>query len=258
MLNARVRSVLMASAAALVVTGCGADDVASPGEGVHRRSCPGTCARACSDPHADPDPHADRPGSSCPNGTANVGTITTGGNATLRNCQISGVITGNLVIPRRVGTIYSLSGRVSVGIDVGADGSATGGQAGVLTIEPGVTLFGSSGADFLLVNRGSQLFAEGTATRPIVMTARNNVLGTATATNKGLWGGVVVLGRAPISNCATGGVDNPGGTRADCSQQVEGTSGASYGGALPNDNSGRMSFLQVRFAGFRSCSRATN
>ena len=46
---------------------------------------------------------------------------------------------------------------------MGVDPAApiAGSVQGILTIEPGVTFFGSSGADFLLVNRGSQLFAEG-------------------------------------------------------------------------------------------------
>ncbi|WP_116968158.1 hypothetical protein [Blastomonas sp. UPD001] len=165
----------------------------------------------------------------------------------VRNCQLSGTITTNLVIPRRAGTVYSLSGRVQVGIDVGP--TASTGTAAVLTVEPGVTFFGSSGADFLLVNRGSQLFAEGTADRPIIFTARDNITGVATANSKGLWGGVVILGRAPLSDCATGSPTNPGGTRTDCSGVVEGTN-ANYGGAVPGDNSGRIAFFQVRYSGF--------
>ncbi|WP_439491636.1 hypothetical protein, partial [Blastomonas fulva] len=88
-----------------------------------------------------------------------------------------------------------------------------------------------------------------TATQPIIFTARDNVVGTATANSKGLWGGVVILGRAPLSDCATGSPTNPGGTRTDCSGVVEGTN-ANYGGAVPTDNSGRIAFFQVRYSGF--------
>ncbi|PWG01533.1 hypothetical protein DF286_00605 [Sphingosinicella humi] len=143
--------------------------------------------------------------------------------------------------------IYSLSGAVTVGVDVGGDGNAPGGQQGILTIEPGVVLFGSSGADFLLVNRGSQLFAEGTATQPIIFTSRQNVEGTAGADSIGQWGGLVVLGRAPISDC----IGNVPGGSVGCQGAVEGTSGdAFYGGASPNDNSGRIRYVQVRYPGF--------
>src|SRR3546814_2536295 len=126
----------------------------------------------------------------CPTGTANVGVIND-----LRNCQISGTITGNRTIANLPGVIYSLSGAVTVGVDVGGDGNAPGGQQGILTIEPGTVIFGSSGADFLLVNRGSQLFAEGTATQPIIFTSRPNVEGTSGADSIGQWGGLVALGR---------------------------------------------------------------
>ena len=226
MLNKQFRSVLFASAAALAVSACGADDVASPGEG-NLVVLPGT------------------PATDCPVGTANVGTITTGNGEQARNCQVSGIIQGNLVLPKRASTentVYSLSGGVEVGVD--------GGAQGILTIEPGVTIFGSSGGDFLLVNRGSQLFAEGTASAPIIFTSRQNILGTAGVDSIGQWGGIVILGRAPISDCATGGASNPGGARADCEAIVEGPSNAVYGGTLPTDSSGRMSYMQVRYPGF--------
>src|SRR3546814_9528865 len=103
----------------------------------------------------------------CPTGTANVGVIND-----LRNCQISGTITGNRTIANLPGVIYSLSGAVTVGVEVDGDVNAPGGQQGILTIEPGTVNFGSSGADFLLFNRGSPLFAEGTSPTPIFFIRR--------------------------------------------------------------------------------------
>ena len=242
MLNKQFRSVLFAGVAAFAVTACGADDVASPGEGnLVILPTPAPSPAPTPTPTPTPPPTGG-PAADCPTGTANVGTITTGNNETVRNCQISGVIQGNLVVPKRTGTIYSFSGAVEVGVD--------GGAQGVLTVEPGVVIFGSSGGDFLLVNRGSQLFAEGTASNPIIFTSRQNIAGAAGVDSIGQWGGVVILGRAPISNCATGGVDNPGGTRTDCSAIVEGPTNAVYGGTLPADSSGRIAFLQVRYPGF--------
>ena len=244
MLNKQFRSVLFASAAALAVSACGADDVASPGEG-NLVVLPSPTPTPTPAPTPTPTPVAGTPATDCPTGTANVGTITTGNGEEARNCQVSGVIQGNLVLPKRASTentVYSLSGGVEVGID--------GGAQGILTIEPGVTVFGSSGGDYLLVNRGSQLFAEGTASAPIIFTSRQNILGTAGVDSIGQWGGIVILGRAPISDCATGGASNPGGARADCEAIVEGPANAVYGGTLPTDSSGRMSYLQVRYPGF--------
>ena len=224
---------------AIPLAACGADDVASPGEGVIVTPAPTPTPTPPPTPTPTPTPG---PAADCPTGTANVGIIND-----LRNCQISGRITGNVALRNLDGVIYSLSGGVQVGVDVGGDGNAPGGQQGILTIEPGVVLFGSSGADFLLVNRGSQIFAEGTATRPIIMTSRQNVEGTSGADSIGQWGGLVILGRAPISDC----IGNVEGGTVGCQGAVEGTSGdAFFGGASPNDNSGRLRYLQVRYPGF--------
>lgn len=234
-----VSRVLMTGVACMALAACGADDVASPGEGVIVNPPP----PAPPPPPPPPPPTTPTgPAASCPAGTANVGIVNN-----LRNCQISGTITGNLTLAALPGTIYSLSGGVRVGNDVGGDGTRPGGSSAILTIEPGVVLFGSSGADFLLINRGSQLFAEGTATRPIVLTSRANVEGTSTDSSIGQWGGLVILGRAPINTCIGAGV-TPG--TAACEGAVEGTNNGFYGGALPADNSGRIRYLQVRYPGF--------
>src|SRR3546814_6784128 len=62
-----------------------------------------------------------------------------------------------------------------------------------------------------------------------------------------LWGGVVLLGRAPITDCdAAGAVP---GTN-DCERDTEGASNALYGGEIEDDDSGRMSYVQIRYSGF--------
>lgn len=230
---------LLLLATAIPLAACGPDDVASPGEGgfvgvPSPAPTPG--------PSPTPTPGPGTPAANCPDGTASVGVI---GNR--RNCQLSGVITGERTLQNLPGVIYSLSGRVQIGNDVGGDGNAPGGAQGILTIEPGTVLFGSSGADYLLVNRGSQLFAEGTATNPIIFTSRQNIEGTATADSIGQWGGIVILGRAPTSDCIGG---NTQGGSVDCQAAVEGVSNAFFGGATPTDNSGRLRYLQVRYSGF--------
>ncbi|MEO1043972.1 MAG: hypothetical protein AAFX04_00875 [Pseudomonadota bacterium] len=254
-MNARIRSVLLATAAAVTVTACGADDVASPGEGVIVLPAPTPAPPAPTPTPPTPTPPAGgTPPADCVAGTANVGLITLANGTEARNCQLSGVVTGNVVLEDRGNTIYSLSGRVDVGIDAGTDGTVPNPNGAVLTIEPGVVVFGSSGADFLLVNRGSQIFANGTANSPIIFTSASNVTGDAGVDTIGAWGGLVILGQAPISECSEGDPSNPadadGNFRTDCQAPIEGTTGAFYGGNDPSDNSGSLTFVQVRYPGF--------
>ncbi|HRJ63997.1 MAG TPA: hypothetical protein PLR59_06580, partial [Brevundimonas sp.] len=128
--------------------------------------------------------------------------------------------------------------------DMGVDPAApiAGSAQGILTIEAGVRLFASGGSDYLLVNRGSQLFAEGTAASPIIFTSRQNIDGATTIDSQGQWGGIVLAGRAPQANCQ---LTAP----VTCTGTVEGTS-AFYGGNTPADNSGRLRYVQIKFSGF--------
>lgn len=187
--------------------------------------------------------------SACPAGTVENGTL-----AGLRRCTLSGTIGANSV-PASVrlvaGNIYELSGRVDVGVDRGANG--TGGIAAALTIDPGVTVFGKNSADMLIINRGSQIFVNGTANAPVIMTSIADAANPGRANESSAtreWAGLIVLGRAPIRNCNAAVAQ---GTAA-CEQAVEGVtvatgSQALYGGATANDNSGRISYLQIRYPG---------
>src|SRR5690606_4686737 len=105
---------------------------------------------------------------------------------------------------------------------------------------------GSNGADFLVVNRGSKINAVGTATDPVVFTSRQSVLGTTDLDSIGQWGGVVLLGRAPISNCP--GTILPG--QPTCEAEVEGASGALYGGNSETDSTGELRYVRVMHSGF--------
>ncbi len=236
-----LKTLLITSLSAIALASCGggADNVASPGEGAFPPANGGGTGGG--------DPITPAPGQAavdCPTGFANVGTVAGG---TLRACQLPSLITGNLVVPLRAGTIYAISGRTDVGTDRGADPNApiAGSQQGILTIEAGVRLFGSGGLDYLNVQRGSQIFAEGTATNPIVFTSRSNVEGTTGADTIGQWGGIVLAGRAPIASCPAG-VTPP---NAACVATFEG--GVSlYGGNSVTDNSGRLRYVQIRYPGF--------
>lgn len=107
-----------------------------------------------------------------------------------------------------------------------------------LTIEPGTLIKGDrANKGTLIVTRGSKLMAVGTKTRPIVFTSKED----AGDRGPGDWGGVVLLGRAPINppggeTQAEGGINNAAGDGL-------------YGGTNPNDNSGRLSFVRIEFPG---------
>lgn len=231
----RLTTLLAISASALTLAACGSAEVASPGEGDFGDGGGGGGGGA------PPPPAPGTPAADCPTGFANVGLIAGG---TLRVCQLPQQINGALTVPLRAGTIYSISGRTSVGTDQGVDPAAPtpGSVQGILTIEAGVRLFASGGSDYLLVNRGSQIFAEGTATTPIILTSRQNVEGTTTESSQGQWGGIVLAGRAPHSTCQ---LTAP----VTCTGTVEGTS-AFYGGNTPADSSGRIRYVQIKYSGF--------
>lgn len=238
------KTLLMTFGAVLALSGCGngADRVASPGEGAFPP--PPTTPPPPPPTTPPPPPPTSGPAAECPTGFTNIGTIV---NGTLRACRLPERVIGNLVVPKRDGTVYAISGRVNVGEDQGGDINAPNPSAreGVLTIEPGVTLYGSAGADLLVVNRGSEIYAEGTATNPIVMTARANLEGQTNANSIGLWGGLVLLGRAPINAC-------PGTTVSgtpQCQERIEGTDGF-YGGNAPRDNTGVIRYLRLMYSGF--------
>lgn len=239
MTGLRLTTLLAISASALALAACGGGaEVASPGEGDFGDGGNGGGSTP------PPGPGPGQPAADCPTGFANIGTIAAGAAGTLRVCQLPQQIDGNLTVPLRAGTIYAISGRTSVGTDRGLDPAApiAGSTQGILTIEAGVRIFASSGNDYLLINRGSQIFAEGTASSPIVFTSRQNIEGTTTETSQGQWGGIVIAGRAPQANCQLS-------APVTCTGQVEGTS-AFYGGATPADNSGRLRYVQIKYSGF--------
>ncbi|HYD12920.1 MAG TPA: hypothetical protein VEC11_08740 [Allosphingosinicella sp.] len=223
----------------LPLAACGPTDVASPGEGTIVVPAPTPPA-----PPPPPPAGGGTPAAACPAG----GYIDRGVVGTRRACELPTRFTVDTTIQNAPGVAYSIAGPVNVGTDCGGDTAAplAGCQGVTLTIQAGTLLFASAGNDYLVVNRGSRISAIGTPTSPIIFTARNNLLGTTTDASQGLWGGIIILGRAPISDCNTA---VPGGS-ANCQQVIEGTTGALYGGASPNDNSGSFQYVQIRYSGF--------
>lgn len=155
-------------------------------------------------------------------------------------CRLSGTLTGEIDLT--ADTLWVLSGGVFIGEDVGGDADNPDADAltGTLNIEPGTTIVGESGADLLVISRGSQIFAEGTAANPILFTS-SNAFDNGGSTQRGEWGGLVISGRAPINGC-----DN---STAICEAEGEGSSGL-YGGNDPDDSSGVLKYVVVSNAGF--------
>ena len=184
----------------------------------------------------------------CPTGLIDDGTFTPSGaaNPSYRYCRLPGVISADLSLPKIAGVVYRFRGQTEVGVD--------GTSNVTLTIAPGVVLAADaseSSNDLLLVNRGSKLNAVGTADAPIVFTAQQNLVnnGVSDAT-QGLWGGVILLGRAPTAVCATGtGPNDAGGTSTTCQQAIEGVTGRFYGGTSQADSSGTLQYVQIRYTG---------
>jgi len=182
----------------------------------------------------------------CPTGTTDDGLI-----ATFRVCRLPQAITSSLSLPRIAGVVYRFRGQTEVGTDVGT----TGADSGVtLTIAAGVTLVADaseSQSDLILVNRGSRINAVGTADAPIIFTSQQNLTaGNVGDGTQGQWGGIILLGRAPIGVCGRGGPNNAGGTSTTCEQQIEGVSNSRfYGGPNAADNSGTFQYVQIRFTG---------
>ncbi|KJD31758.1 membrane protein [Tamlana nanhaiensis] len=127
-------------------------------------------------------------------------------------------------------------------------------ESGVtLTINPGTIIKGKPGtgslASALIIARGAKINAVGTASQPIIFTSSsdNIEVGETAGTNlseanRGLWGGILVLGYAPCS------------LKGDLTEtQIEGipaddTFGL-YGGDNINDNSGTIQYVSIRHGG---------
>ena len=102
-----------------------------------------------------------------------------------------------------------------------------------LTIEAGTVIRGDkNNKGTIIVEKGGKLIANGTATEPIVFTS-NQAVGDRTY---GDWGGIILLGKAPIN--IEGG-----------STTIEGGVGRAYGGTIENDNSGILKYVRVEFPG---------
>ena len=121
-------------------------------------------------------------------------------------------------------------------------------EGGILNIEAGTVirfkaLPTNDNASSLIITRGAQIFADGSADDPIIFTAEADDLSGTTLTpeDNGQWGGLLILGRA---------TSEKGGAREI---QIEGIDSSEprglYGGDQDDDNSGSLTYVSIRYTG---------
>ncbi|MGM1055943.1 MAG: hypothetical protein ACQEWG_08670 [Bacteroidota bacterium] len=153
--------------------------------------------------------------------------------------DLSGLLTEDFTLTNDI--IWEINGKFVVSNGV------------TLTIEPGTIIKGAEGtgslASALIVARGGSIMAEGTAEAPIVFTSINDniQLGQKQGSNldendRGLWGGVLILGYAPSSFEGDSEVSQIEGIPAD-------DEFGRYGGDDPEDNSGVFKYVSIRHGG---------
>ena len=98
-----------------------------------------------------------------------------------------------------------------------------------LVIPAGTVIKASGGtSSYIAVAQGAQIYVDGTATNPVVMTSSKANPAAAD------WGGLVICGKAPTNK----------GTTATAE-----VSDLTYGGTVSNDNSGSIRYLRVEYTG---------
>ena len=150
----------------------------------------------------------------------------------------------DLTIPFISG-VHIFQDSLFVGQDVETGAAPAAGEGPALTIAAGNRLAFSNSADYVLLNRGAQIFAEGSPTAPIVFTAFSDaVSGTAGANDVSLWGGIVINGNGITNNC------NDAERAADQCHVVSEGQPSHYGGDDNADNSGVLRYVIVKHTGF--------
>lgn len=175
------------------------------------------------------------PTPACPTGTTAIGTT---------GCELTGVITDDMNLVS--GLSYFLRGKVVVGADCGPDkdNELSTCDKAELTIDPGVSVYARENPlSYLVIARGSKLNSNGTASAPVTFTVEDDASRNLDS-DTGLWGGLVINGRAPINK----------GTNCEvltnlCERDGEGDSGK-YGGNDATDDSGQIYYTVVKYAGF--------
>jgi hypothetical protein len=144
-----------------------------------------------------------------------------GGGEEVTAVSLNGLYTQDLTLDPNIA--YTVTGPVLM-----ADGTTLTIPAGMtIEVEPiGVNAY-------IAIQQGAQINANGTAANPIVFTSNSSDPGP------GDWGGLVILGRAPINS-------TPDGSTDIATSEV---GALAYGGNTPTDNSGVIRYVRIEYAG---------
>ena len=149
--------------------------------------------------------------------------------------------------------IYRLDGFVRIGKDEKPTSGTVAPvivNTAVLTIEAGTVIYGKSGTPggALIIQRGSQIIANGTAAEPIIFTSDKSI----GSKKSGDWSGVVLCGKARNNFTAANGLLSSS-TGVDMIEELEGGYGGFHGGGASSsdtDNSGSMQYVRIEYAGY--------
>ncbi|CAM2069086.1 hypothetical protein SCOR_27200 [Sulfidibacter corallicola] len=143
---------------------------------------------------------------------------------------------------------------LSAGTEYLLDGFVFVEEGATLTIEPGTVIkalqtptSSDDNTSALIVARGGQLIANGTAQNPIVFTSNLDDISNPTdlgPTDRGLWGGIILLGRASTNRGREGQIE---GIPTDEARGAYGVADAAD--ANDADNSGSLRYVSIRHAG---------
>ena len=136
-----------------------------------------------------------------------------GGNGNIADNLLNADITEDVTL--KAGITYTLDGGIHVK------------NGATLKIEPGVKIeaIHDNKVDYILIEQGAKIDAQGTATQPIVMTSQKK--------EAGAWGGLHICGYAP-TNVGTGTSE---------------IGDATYGGDKADDNSGVLRYVRMEYTG---------
>jgi hypothetical protein len=163
------------------------------------------------------------------NSTTTNNSTTGGGNTQGQTINLSGTYIENL-------TLDNINTYIVNGPMIMADGTT-------LTIPAGMTIEAlAAGSDvYVAISQGAKIIANGTSSAPIVFTSNSS------APKAGDWGGLILLGKAPI-NSVTGGTET-------ATSEI---GGLAYGGDQPTDNSGSLTYVRVQYSGGKADGQSEN
>jgi hypothetical protein len=117
-----------------------------------------------------------------------------------------------------------------------------------LIVDPGTFIIGQPGSQppsALIITRNARIYANGSRTRPIIMTS-SQPFGART---RGDWGGLVLLGKAPVNVGANADPNRPSPAGEFSIEGLPATEDTRYGGTDPDHNCGLMRYVRVEYAG---------